>query len=322
MRQLEKVKWAGDFGLYRVKHESLPKATHILCMPSAHRILYNPLVCGMPLRNLSLECSKEFLRTAWALLPQLNKIKTSQIGEIVVLRGSLGYQFDAAFEQIFGRYLPRCFVGVRRRRTSGGEFGADVFYTNFDALPDNGFLFMGDTIATGVSLGQTMAMARSELRERDYDVKGMFVFTIAGALKGCSKLLDWEERFREWWPSFRIHLFAAEGLFGLAGNGTDLLFRKKNEAILPDESKLRVTRAYGDYELGYLPGKICAIFDWGDRNFKPERHLSDVLKFSTEHIRITKESKAREVLKSMNVGAKGMLRKIDAPLPAPQYKRR
>jgi hypothetical protein len=208
-------------------------------------------------------------------------------------------------------------VGVRRRRISGGEFGADVFYTSFDALPDKGFLFLGDTIATGVSLGQTLAATRSELRERDYDVRGLLVFTIAGSLKGCSRLVEWEDRFREWWPDFRIQLFAAEGLFGLADNGTDLLFRKKEEAILPDESKRRVTNAYGDYETGYLPGKICAIFDWGDRNFKPERHLADVLKFSKEHSKATKEATAKKVLSVLTMGAKGMLRRVDAEIQSP-----
>jgi len=310
---LERVRWP-SFGLYKVRHDSLPKTTYVLCMPQAQKIIYNPLACGMGLKKLSLECSKEFLRTAWSLLPPLKRAKNRQVGEIVIMRGSLGYQFDIAFENTFGRYLPRCFVGVKRRRISGGEFGADVFYTNFDALPDKGFLIMGDTIATGVSLGQTLAVARSELRERDYDVKGIVVFTIAGSLKGCSRLVEWEERFQEWWPNFRVHLFAAEGLFGLADNGTDLLFRKEAEAILPDESKLRVTRAYGDYYTGYLPGKICAIFDWGDRNFKPERHLDDVLKFSTEHLRITKENKARDVLRGLSMGAKGMLRKINEPV--------
>ena len=286
-------------------------------MPQAHKILYNPLACGLGLRKLSLACSKEFLRAAWDLIPRLKKISGKQIGEIVVLRGSLGYQFDVAFEQVFDHYLPRCFVGVRRRRISGGEFGADVFYTSFDALPDKGFLFLGDTIATGVSLGQTLAATRSELRERDYDVRGLLVFTIAGSLKGCSRLVEWEDRFREWWPDFRIQLFAAEGLFGLAGNGTDLLFRKKEEAILPDESKRRVTNTYGDYETGYLPGKICAIFDWGDRNFKPDRHLADVLKFSNEHSKATNEATAKKALRVLAMGAKGMLRRVDAEIQSP-----
>jgi hypothetical protein len=300
-----------EHSVYEVKHEKLPKNSYILCMPPAQKIVYDPLVCGMGLRKLSLECSKRFLRTAWNLIPLFRKIGTRKISELVVLRGSLGYQFDRAFEQVFGRYLPHCFVGARRYRISGGEFGADIFYSNFDALPDKGVLFTGDTIATGISLSQTLAVTRSELRKRDYDVKALVVFTIAGSLRGCSRLVEWEERFREWWPNFRIHVFASEAFFGLAENGTDLLFRQEGGVILPEESKIRVTKAYGDYERGYLAGKICAIFDWGDRNFKPERHLEDVIKFAREHLKLTKDPKAREVLSSLIRGAKHKLEELD-----------
>jgi hypothetical protein len=284
-------------------------------MSPAQKILYNPIVCGRDLRRFSLECSKLFLRTAWTMLPSLRKLSARQLSEIIVLRGSLGYQFDVAFEQLFKLYLPRCFVGARRFRISGGEFGADIFYTNFDSLPNDGILFTGDTIATGASLSRTLAVTRSELRERDYDVRGLLVFSIAGSFKGCTRLLEWEERFREWWPDFRIHLFVAEALFGLADNGTDLLFRREGEVILPDETKERVVKVYGDYDTGFLPGNICAIFDWGDRNFKPERHLEDVLKFARSSLRVAKDRKSKEVLKELILEAEGELKKLDQSLP-------
>lgn len=301
--------------VYKVDHPELPKNSHIVCMPPAQKILYDPIICGKDLRRLSLECSKFFLRTAWTMMPPLRKLSALQLSEIVVLRGGLGYQFDVAFEQIFKRYLPRCFVGARRFRISGGEFDADIFYTNFDSLPNDGVLFTGDTIATGASLSRTLAVTRSELRERDYDVRMLLVFSIAGSFKGCTRLLEWEERFREWWPSFRIHLFAAEALFGLADNGTDLLFRREGEAILPDETIKRVNGVYGDYDTGFLPGNICAIFDWGDRNFKPERHLEDVLKFARSSLRVAKDRKSKGVLRGLIIKAENELKKLDQALP-------
>jgi len=299
-----------DANVYRVDHSGLPRNTHIICMPQARKILYNPVVCGDGLQKLSLECSKVFLNTAWSMLPGLGRLSTRDICEVVVLRGSLGYGFDAAFEQLFKSYLPRCFVGAKRFRISGGEFGAEVTYRNFDPLPNNGVLLTGDTIATGASLSRTLAEVRDELRRRDYGVQKLLVFSIAASFKGCSRLLWWEERFREWWPDFRMHLFVAEALFGLAENGTDLLFRKDGEAILPDETKERVGRLYGDYETGFLPGNMCAIFDWGDRNFKPERHLEDVLKFVRSSLKTTKDKRAREVLKKVGKEARVELQRL------------
>lgn len=313
MKALKKLRLPVEHPVYEVKHPDLPKNSYITCMRPAQKIIYDPTVCGMELKKLSLHCSGEFLRTAWHLVPAFRRASVRKISELVVLRGSLGYQFDTAFEQQFGLYLPHCFVGARRYRISSGEFGADIFYSNFDALPDGGVLFTGDTIATGASLGKTLAATRSEIRERDYDVKALIVFTIAGSFKGCSKLLEWEERFREWWPDFKIYVIASEALFGLADNGTDLLFRDK-DAIVPQETKDRVTKVYGDYETGYLPGKICAIFDWGDRNFKQERHLDDVIKFSREHLKLTNEKKAKGVLGSLIHGSRLKLKKLNSPI--------
>lgn len=311
---LRKVRTIAKSNIYRVDHPALPKNSHVICMPPARNILYDPIVYGTKLRRHALDCSKTFLKIALNMVPGFKRLDSREISEVVVLRGSLGYQFHTAFEQLFDRYLPQCFVGARRFRISGGEFGADIFYTNFDALPDNGILFTGDTIATGVSLGQTLAVTRSELRERDHDVQKLIIFSIAASFKGCTKLLEWEERFREWWPDFDIHLFVAEALFGLADNGTDLLFRHEGEAIVPEETKKRVSATYGDYETGLLPGRMCSIFDWGDRNFKPERHLDDVIIFAKESMKVAKNARDKNILKDTARKAKLALRKLNQPL--------
>ncbi len=299
----------GRVRVYKVSNPALPKRSFILSIPWAQRIIYDPSICGLKLEDLAKKCSEEFLRVAWELVPLFRRLRNFQIAELVVLRGSLGYHFDQAYRAVFGRYLPRCFVGAKRYRISGGEFGANIFYTNFDSLPSRGLLFTGDTIATGVSLSQTLAVTRSELRNRDYDISALLVFTIAGSFRGCSRLLEWEERYREWWPNFRVYLFACEALFGLAPNGTDLLFAHP-EAILPAETKQRVIRRYGDLDSGYLPSRICAIFDWGDRNFKPDRHLEDLIKFCREHLRRTREPQARRVLQKLVSKAKTELKNI------------
>lgn len=311
---IKKVRTLVNSNVYKINHPTLPKNTHIVCMSPAQKILYDPIVYGMKLRRHALECSKTFIKIALEMVPGFKKLGSREISEIVVLRGSLGYQFDTVFEQLFDRYLPQCFVGARRFRISGGEFGADIFYTNFDALPDNGVLFTGDTIATGVSLGQTLSVTRSELRERGYDVRKLLVLSIAASFDGCKKLREWEERFREWWPNFNIHLFVAEALFGLADNGTDLLFRHENAAIVPEETKKRVEQLYGDYETGFLPGNMCSIFDWGDRNFKPERHLDDIIMFTKKSMKVAKDARAKKVLEELEENAKLALKKLEQPL--------
>jgi hypothetical protein len=310
---LEKIRSPIEGNVYKVDHPKLPRNSYIICMPQARKILYNPVVCGGKLGKLAVDCNKVFLRVARNLIPGFKELRANEVAEIVVLRGGLGYSIDVAFNDLFGGYLPRCFIGARRFRVSGEEFGAEISYCNFDPLPDNGALLMGDTIATGASLGQVLGELEEELLRRDYGIKKLLVFSIAAAFNGCTKLSELEEKFREHWPKFRIYLFTAEELFGL-DEGTHLRFRKEGEAIVPEETKAYVNWVYGDYDTAYLPGNICAIFDWGDRIFRLRQHLEDVLKFARSSIKVAKDKKSREVLGKMERESRLELKRLDRRL--------
>ena len=65
MTNPKKIGTVAGSSIYKVEHLQLPKNTHIVCMPPARKILYDPTVCGMELRDLALECSKTFLKVAW-----------------------------------------------------------------------------------------------------------------------------------------------------------------------------------------------------------------------------------------------------------------
>ena len=313
MEVLEKIRIPIGANVYKVDHPKLPRNSYIICVPQARKILYNPVVCGGKLEKLAVECNEVFLRAAWRLVPGFKELRADEVAEVVVLRGGLGYSIDVAFNELFGGYLPRCFIGARRFRISGEEFGTEISYCNFDPLPDDGVLLMGDTIATGASLGQVLGELEKELLRRDYGIRKLLVFSIAAAFRGCAKLSEWEEKFRENWPKFRIHLFAAEELFGL-DEGTHLRFRKEGEAIVPEETKAHVSRVYGDYETAYLPGNICAIFDWGDRIFRLKQHLEDVTKFARKSLKVAKDKKGREVLRKMEREARLELKRLDRRL--------
>lgn len=303
--------------VYKVGHPKLPRNSYIICMPQARRILYDPVVCGGKLRKLAIGCNKVFLTAAGYLVPGFRKPRANEVAEVVVLRGGLGYALDVAFDELFGGYLPRCFIGARRFRISKEKFRAEISYRNFDPLPNNGILLMGDTIATGTSLSQTLGEVQDELVRRDYGIKKLLVFSIAAAFRGCTRLLEWEEKFREHWPNFRVHLFVAEALFGL-DEGTHLRFRKEGEVIMPEETKAYVSKVYGNYKTAFLPGNICAIFDWGDRIFRLRQHLEDVMRFARSSLKAAEDRKSKEVLKKMERDAQLELKRLDRRLPGLQ----
>lgn len=313
MEVLKRINVPIEARVYKVSYPKLPRNSYIVCMPQARRILYDPVVCGGKLRSLAIECSKVFLTAAWHLVPNFRKLRANEVAEIVVLRGGLGYALNMAFDEIFGGYLPQCFIGARRFRISKEEFGAEISYCNFDPLPNDGVLLMGDTIATGASVNQTLGEVRDELLKRDYGIKKLLVFSIAAAFRGCTRLLEWEEKFKEHWPNFKVYLFAAEELFGL-DEGTHLRFRKEDEAIVPEETKAYVSKVYGDYETAFLPGNICAIFDWGDRIFRLRQHLEDVMKFARISFKAARDRKSRKALKKMERDTQLELKRLDRRL--------
>lgn len=313
MNSLEEIEVPVEAEVFDVTHPKLPENSYIFRMDSTQEIHSNPLLWGPDLKKLTKDSNRIFLRAARELVPGFESLTTDEICEVVILRGGLAYHLDEVFEEIFGSYLPRCFVGARRHRVSGDEFEAEISYSNFEPLPEAGVVVLGDTIATGSTLSRTLSEIRDELRRRECNIQKLIVFSAAAAFRGCSQLLKWEERFREWWPEFEVHLFAAEAIFGL-DDGTHLRYRKPGEAIVPEATKEFVSRTFGDYESAYLPGNICAIFDWGDRNFKPDRHLRDVLQYSREARKQAKDEESLQFLKELEEGAKKELDKYNTSI--------
>lgn len=313
MDALNRIDLLTDTETYEVDHPDLPDNSYILRMDSAQKIHADPLLWGPELRRLTRDCNRTFLRAVEEVVPDFEKYTTDDISEVVILRGGLGYQLDRAFEDVFGSYLPRCFIAARRHRLSEEEFEAEISYTNFEPLPEDGVVIIGDTIATGSSLSRTLSEVRDELRKREQEIQKLVVLSAAAAFRGCSKLLEWERRFQEWWPDFEVYLFVAEALFGL-DSGTHLRYRKPGEAIVPESSKEFVNEAFGDYENAYIPGNICAIFDWGDRNFKPDRHLRDVLKYAQEAQKHAEDEESLKFLKELEEGARTELDRYNSPI--------
>lgn len=313
MNPLEEIEVPIEAEVFDITHPELPENSYILRMDPTQKIHSNPLLWGNDLKELTKESNRIFLGAARELVPGFESLTTDEICEVVILRGGLAYQLDEVFEEVFDSYLPRCFVGARRHRVSGDEFEAEINYSNFEPLSDDGVVILGDTIATGSSLSRTLSEIRDELRRRECNIRKLVVFSAAAAFRGCSQLLEWEERFREWWPEFEIHLFAAEALFGL-DSGTHLRYRKPEEAIVPEATKEFVGEAFGDYDSAYLPDNICAIFDWGDRNFKPDRHLKDVLQYSREAQKQAEDEESLQFLEELEEGAKKELDKYEASI--------
>ncbi|MBM3228811.1 hypothetical protein FJZ26_00090 [Candidatus Parvarchaeota archaeon] len=286
-----------DYRLYRLANPSMPQRTFIVCSQAARDVLYKPHLAGKPLQDAMNKNASIFAR----LLKKhvVNGAKLENVCELVFLSGGLYYFLNAGFKSEFGVALPQCFIGIQRQRIegAGGQFRAIAGYENFESLPDNAHVIIGDTIATGSTLVKGIQMLLDAAESKGTKIASITVITLAGSPQGAQKLAALEKsHILPQHPSCKVNLFACEMLFHLMPDGTDLRFLEK-DSIMPDESREYAKATYGDW-LG--KNMKCAVFDWGTRCKNPAAHYSEFLEFVQQAIKDKKTpADARSRLEEM-----------------------
>lgn len=285
----------GRYRLYRAAGRRLPAATCVVCCPEAAGILYRPHIAGIELQRRMERMAGVFVDAAWRLA--LRGKKASSVAELVLLSGGLFYQLNSGFKRKFGVALPQCFIGIKRQRVEGseGRFTAAATYENFESLPDSANIIIGDTIATGATMQKAIGYLLAALAERKSTLESLTICSLACSVKGAEVLKRAEKGIVAAFPRAKVRLIAAEELFHLMPDGTDLRFLHP-AAIMPEETRGRILRAYGE-ELGRE--MKCAVFDWGTRCKNPIRHYAEFLEFSHGFLSAPRGRKAAAVVRRM-----------------------
>ncbi len=297
-----------DYRLYKVGEESLPENTYIICSEPSRKILYNPQMAGKELQETMEEVSKIFIDAATR--KALPGKKLGGIVEFVLLSGGLYYGIARGFRETHGHALPQCFLGIKRQRVEGaeGQFRAVSTYENFESLPQDATVIIGDTIATGSTILRAAGELENAIAEKDGRLSSLIICSLACSTEGARKLGRMEKKLRERDPGFRLHLIVAEQLFHLMPDGTDLRFLRE-DSVMPDE-----TRAYTLSRYGEALGKDmkCAIFDWGTRCKNPKAHYVEFMHFAKEAlIGSGMDAKGRAELERMNAEAEEGMRAFE-----------
>ncbi|MEM4272667.1 MAG: hypothetical protein QXH30_03680, partial [Candidatus Bilamarchaeaceae archaeon] len=154
-------------------------------------------------------------------------------------------------------------------------------YENFEALPQNATILVGDTIATGATLMRAVADLERAAEEKDSKIEKMVVFSLACSSRAAYRLKKMEEKMREKNRNFRLALVVSEQFFHLMPDGTDLRFLG-DEAEMPEETRKYTLEKYGEF-LGRE--MKCAVFDWGTRCKNPLKHYEEFAAFCEEILR-------------------------------------
>ena len=300
-----------NYSVYKVCESALPDNTFIICHESAEKILYRPHIAGRELQSNMEKVAEIFMDAIGRMV--LNGKRISQISELVFLAGGIYYQLNYGFKKNFRQAIPQCFLGIKRQRIEGseGEFTAVATYENFESLPDNATVIIGDTIATGATLQKGIYHLLDAFEERNYTLENLVACSLACSVNGAQIMKEIERRIKRDFPEANVYLFVAEELFHLMPDGTDLRFLY-DDCIMPAETKERINRNYGDY-LGRE--MKCAVFDWGTRCKNPIKHYHEFLEFADTALKQDSiDSKSVEVLERMKKETKEALANLETVL--------
>lgn len=277
------------YRIYRVNHDDLPKNTYVFCSQLSRDILYNPQMAGKALQDKMEHLGPIFIEIATQ--KALKGTKVGNVVEMVLLAGGLYYSLASGFKKVHNCILPQCFLGIKRQRVEGseGQFTAVSTYENFESLPTDACVIIGDTIATGSTLIRSIGDLERAVEEKSGTLKKLIICSLACGTDGARKLRKLEERLKEKYPGLEIYLIVAEQLFHLMPDGTDLRFLRE-DALMPDETREYTLKQYGQF-LG--KEMKCAVFDWGTRCKNPKKHYDEFLEF------------CEEILKDRDIDEKG-----------------
>ena len=299
----------GDYRLYSVREESLPSKTSVICSDLSRSILYSPHLAGRELQERMEKMSRIFVDVITE--KALKGVKLGHLVEFVLLSGGLYYSLARGFREAHGYALPQCFLGIKRQRVEGseGQFRAVSTYENFESLPQDASVIIGDTVATGSTLVRAIKELESAMEEKEGKIRKVVVCSLACSTEGARKLKKLEEKMAE--QGAELYLVVAEQLFHLMPDGTDLRFLRE-DSVMPDETREYTLQRYGEF-LGRE--MKCAVFDWGTRCKNPKAHYEEFLCFCDEMLKGGRmDEKGLLEISGMRAGAQEGLRAFGRPL--------
>ncbi len=298
------------YRVYKVEREDLPKDSFILTSRDIYNLQMSPHVAGKNLQDRMEIISKEIMGALHSMV--LKGVKPSSTTELIFLAGGLYYNLNHGFKTEFGCALPQCFLGIKRQRVEGTEgcFNAIATYENFESLPDDATVIIGDTIATGSTLQKGIYHLFEALNLGKKRLKNLVVVSLGCSLDGARKMKEVEERMTRDFPGSKVTFIACGELFHLMPDGTDMRFLY-HDAIVPDETRRAVEEYYGP-ELGHM--MRCVVFDWGTRCKNPIRHYEEFIGSAEELLERTKEERSRKVLVDMIEQTKESLSSLKRPI--------
>ncbi len=262
---------------YRLENDYAPEIDkYVISTPATRRVLNSPEIFGCRFTRSLRKAVTAVIRH----FPDggtIAGLDPAGISVVNFLRSGLNFGISEALYEALGfNTQSSSFITSQRQRDRYGRwFIKDDQYRKIE-LPDQGSLFIGEVVATGVTIDNGLDILFNQAKNLGHPLKNVFFFTI-----GCHKiekiLQKYDRRFRRAFPGYRKSvLFYLEGKFHLADSKTEARIKLQGTDLMRHPALLAPEFELDQFAKIVYPLERCVIYDAGSRAFNPPAYLREV----------------------------------------------
>jgi len=215
-----------------------------------------------------------------AALPEQMEISERQGMVFNILRGGLNFGLREALALGKGWKNHRTAF-ISAQRVYDEEEGWHITENRYEKvyLPQDADIYVGDVVATGVSLSYALKKMVSLAREQKVNFKRITFFTIGG--ERSEELMEEVDRqCREEFPDYvETRVVYIEGIFGLPKDHGSLDIALQGTDLLRWPATVAPEFLASQAEDPAYPLERCTIYDAGSRAFNVPEYLEDVREY-------------------------------------------
>lgn len=244
----------------------------VVSHPDSRKLLNNPEVTGIQIYNSLKKPTENILNFI------TNKYDISRTNILNIMRGGLNFPIE---ESCFNLGINReavSFVTTERVFEDNTIFNVDIKYNKI-VLLDDATLILGDIIASGETIWNTILSIIRIYRTNNIKLKRIIVLTI-GTINALSIIKKISIEISKLWDDFEgVIPFFYEGVFSVYKcYGITRLNHPKidfliNGAFICPEYRYSILKSDS------LLFEKCPIYDGGTRRFEPHAHRNTILTY-------------------------------------------
>lgn len=264
-----------DLALYQLEDRGRLKR-FMVSTPETRAISNDPGVYGMEYTDKLTAAMGRCI----AALPEALDVNESQGMVFTILRGGLNFGLREALAVGKGwRNHRTAFISAQR--VFDESEGWHVTENRYEKvyLPQDADIYVGDVVATGVSLEYALKKMVELARDQKVNFKRITFFTI-GSVRAEELMEEVDRQCREEFPAYEeSRVVYVEGLFGLPENHPDLSIAFPGTDLLRWPALLTPEFAASQSEDPAYALERCTIYDAGSRAFNAPEYLEDVREY-------------------------------------------